>query len=303
MLLGRDASAVTACSEAMSARLRNAGRSGAGMMAISAVDVALWDLNARRLDVALVDLLGPAHHALPVYGSGGFTSYPLDRLSRQLEGWVDDGIRQVKIKVGREPDADPARLDTARKAIGDSTALFVDANGALDRTRAREWAERFRREWDVSWFEEPVTSDDVDGLRLVRDRAPAGIDIAAGEYGSLLGDFAKLLDAGAVDCLQADVTRCGGVTGVGRVIALAEAHQIDVSAHGAPALSAHAFAGARHLRHLEYFHDHTRLEHTLFDGVGAPVDGALRPERDRPGLGLVLKRADVDRYCVAAAGR
>ncbi len=283
----------------MSRALRNAGRPGAGMMAISAVDVALWDLKARLLDLPLVELLHPVHAAVPIYGSGGFTSYTLDRIESQLGGWVEAGIPRVKMKVGRVPEEDPVRLDAARKAIGEQTALFVDANGGLSRKQALYWAERFHQEWDVSWFEEPVSSDDLEGLRLVRDRAPGGIDIAAGEYGFLFADFRELVERGAVDCLQADVTRCGGITALVRISGVCDAHGIDLSGHCAPAISAHALVPVMHLRHLEYFHDHVRLESMLFDGTPEPQDGCLRPDRDRPGHGLTLKRAEAERYRVA----
>jgi L-alanine-DL-glutamate epimerase-like enolase superfamily enzyme len=282
---------------AMSAALRNEGHGGHSMMAMSAIDVSLWDLKARVVGVPVVDLLGAARESVPIYGSGGFTSYTLDRIASQLRGWVDQGIPRVKMKVSRDPGADPARLDAARKAIGDDTELYVDANGALTRKAALDWAYRFHGEWNALWFEEPVSSDDEDGLRLVRDRGPAGMDIAAGEYGYVSGDFARL--AGVVDCLQADVTRCGGFTGFLRVGALADAHNIDISGHCAPAISAHVLCAVPRVRHLEYFHDHVRVESMLFDGLLDPTGGALRVDRTRPGLGLELKRADAERWRVS----
>jgi L-alanine-DL-glutamate epimerase-like enolase superfamily enzyme len=293
---GRDVMAVGVTWEAMGRALRNAGHPGIGSMAVSAVDIALWDLKARLLKLPLVDVLGRAHDAVPIYGSGGFTSYSLDRLADQLGGWVDDGIRRVKMKVSREPAKDPARLRAARKAIGDEAELYVDSNGALSRKQALHWAERFRQEWGVVWHEEPVSSADLEGLRLLRDRAPAGLEIAAGEYGYVLRDFVNLVQAGAVDCLQADVTRCGGITGLLQVAALARAHGLDVSGHCAPQASVPALCAVANLRHLEYFHDHVRIERMLFDGVLAPDSGHLRPDRSRPGLGLELKRADAERY-------
>ncbi|MBO0728111.1 MAG: hypothetical protein J2P57_02555 [Acidimicrobiaceae bacterium] len=286
-----------ACWAAMHAAIRNAGQPGLGMMAISAVDVALWDLKARVLGQPLVRILPAWHDQVPVYGSGGFTNYPLSRLAEQLGGWVSQGIPRVKLKVSRQPEDDPARVAAARDAVGDTTELFVDANGALGRKDAVYWAQRFRDEWNVRWFEEPVSSLDVAGLRYVRDRAPGGLEVAAGEYGYQLRDFAGLLD-GAVDCLQADVTRCGGITGLLEVAGLATAHETDVSAHCAPALSAQAFCAVRRLRHLEYFHDHVRTEGLLFDGTLSPEGGALRPDLDRPGHGLSVKWADAEQYRV-----
>jgi L-alanine-DL-glutamate epimerase-like enolase superfamily enzyme len=299
LLSGKGVSDIAARWHEMSSALRNAGRPGAGMMAVSAVDVALWDVKARLLDVSVVDLLHAAHDAVPIYGSGGFTSYSLGRIESQLGGWVEQGIPRVKMKVSRDPEHDPERLDAARKAIGPDTELFVDANGALTRKQAVAWATRFHEHWGVTWFEEPVSSDDLDGLHLVRDRAPGGIDIAAGEYAFLFSDFRNLLEARAVDCMQADVTRCGGITAVVRVGGLCEAHGLDLSGHCAPAVSAHAFCGVVHLRHLEYFHDHVRVERLLFDGTLDPAGGVLRPDRDRAGLGLTFKRRDAERYQVA----
>jgi L-alanine-DL-glutamate epimerase-like enolase superfamily enzyme len=280
--------------EEMGRQLRNAGRPGIGFTAVSAVDTALWDLQARLLRVPLVTALGSARERAEIYGSGGFTSYSRDRLSEQLGGWVADGIPRVKMKVGRDDGADPARLETARDAIGNGAALYVDANGAYSRKQALAWAERYAFEWDVTWFEEPVSSADFEGLRLLRDRVPAGMDVAAGEYAYVPADFRNLLEC--VDCLQVDVTRGGGFTGFLRAAALAAAHGLDVSAHCAPQLSAHVCCAVPRFRHIEYFHDHVRIESLLFDGVLEPDDGALRPDRSRPGNGLELKRADAERF-------
>lgn len=299
MLPGSDALAPPAAWQRMSAALRNAGRPGAGAMAVSAVDVALWDLKARLLGLPLVRVLPAFHDRVPVYGSGGFTNYPLDRLTGQLAGWVGRGIGRVKLKTSRDPARDPERLTAVREALGGGVELFADANGALGRKQALYWAGRFAEEWGVRWFEEPVSSDDPDGLRIVRDGSPAPLEVAAGEYGFVLRDFTALL--GAVDCLQADVTRCGGVTGLLQVAGLAAAHHVDLSAHCAPALSAHAFCAVPRLRHLEYFHDHVRIEGLAFDGVLSPEadGGLLRPDRTRPGLGLVVKDADLEGFRIA----
>ena len=302
-LLGEDALAVKERWLAMAESIRNAGRPGVGMMAISAVDVALWDLKARLHGLPLVDLLDRAHDSVPIYGSGGFCNYPLERLQQQLAGWVEQGIPRVKLKTSRSPAEDPRRLDAVREAIGDEPELYVDANGALSRKDALAWAHRFHDEWAVSWFEEPVSSADLAGLRLVREQGPGGLDIAAGEYVYVLRDAANLLECEAVDCLQLDVTRCGGITGLIRASGAADARTIDVSGHCAPALSAHALCAVYHLRHLEFFHDHVRIERMAFDGVLDPQGGELLPDRTRPGHGLTLKRADLEECCVYRGGQ
>jgi L-alanine-DL-glutamate epimerase-like enolase superfamily enzyme len=200
------------------------------------------------------------------------------------------------MKLGRDPEEDPARLDAARAAIGDETELYVDANGAFAAKEALGWAERYAGEWDVRWFEEPVSSADFDGLRLLREHGPGGLEIAAGEYAYVPADFRNLLANGCVDCVQADPTRCGGFTGLLGVAGLADAFAIDVSGHCAPALSAHGLCAVARRRHLEYFHDHVRIERMLFDGTLDPEGGALRPDRSRPGHGLELRRGDAERY-------
>jgi L-alanine-DL-glutamate epimerase-like enolase superfamily enzyme len=293
---GRDAMAPQAAWEAMVGAIRNLGRPGISSMAIAAVDLALWDLKARLLGLPLCRLLGMAHDRVPVYGSGGFTAYSNERLTSQLAGWAHQGIPRVKMKVGSSPVDDPARVRAAREAIGDGTELFVDANGAYTRKQALELAERFREEAAVSWFEEPVSSDDLAGLRLVRDRAPAGMEVTAGEYGYDAPYFLRMLDAGAVDVLQADVTRCAGITELLRIDGLCRAHCVPLSLHCGPHIHLHPGLALAQLCHLEYFHDHVRIEHLLFDGVIEPREGALFPDLDRPGNGLELKRAEAERY-------
>ena len=296
---GRDVLAVPAVWAAMQHAVRNLGRPGVVAEAISAVDAALWDLHARLLELPLSVVLGAVHEATPVYGSGGFTSYDDARLGTQLAGWVEAGLTSVKIKVGRYPEDDEHRLRVARDAVGDDVELFVDANGAYTRKQALGWAARFA-DHGVRWLEEPVSSDDLEGLALVRDHGPGGMDVAAGEYGYDLPYFHRMLTAGAVDCLQADVTRCGGYTALARVAALCDARSLDLSLHCAPQASAHAGTAVWHLRHLEYFHDHTRIEAMAFDGVLEPErGGVLRPDRTHPGHGLTLREADLEPFRTA----
>ncbi|HLY49413.1 MAG TPA: enolase C-terminal domain-like protein [Solirubrobacteraceae bacterium] len=276
--------------------IRNLGRPGISSMAIAAVDLALWDLKARLLGLPLCRLIGMAHERVPIYGSGGFTAYSLARLQEQLAGWVERGIPRVKMKVGSHPGEDPERVRCAREAIGPEAELFVDANGAYSRKQALALAERFRADARVGWFEEPVSSDDLEGLRLLRDRAPSGMAIAAGEYGYDAGYFRRMLEAGAVDTLQADVTRCAGITELLRVDGLCRARGVPLSLHCGPAIHLHPALALGQLVHLEYFHDHVRIEHLLLDGVVAPREGALHPDLSRPGNGLTLKRSEAERY-------
>jgi len=294
---GRNAMDVPGCWNAMVHAIRNLGRPGIASMAIAAVDVALWDLKARLFDVSLVTLLGATRDAVPVYGSGGFTTYSIERLQKQFGGWVEQGIPRVKMKIGTHPAADLGRVKAAREAIGPDALLYVDANGAYSRTQALAQAEAFR-EYGVVWFEEPVSSDDLAGLHLIRDRAPAGMNIAAGEYGYDLWYFRHMLEHEAVDVLQADGSRCAGITGFLRTAALTESRSMDLSAHCAPSLHVAPCCAIARLSPIEYFYDHARIEHMLFDGTLTPVDGALHPDLSRPGMGLEFKGADAARYAI-----
>ena len=297
IVTGRNAFAIGDCWNAMVAGIRNLGRPGISSMAIAAVDNALWDLKARILDLPLVSLLGPVRAAVPIYGSGGFTSYTVAELQKQLAGWTSNGIPRVKMKIGREPDKDVARVHAARDTIGRNSELFVDANGAYSRKQALAMASAFA-ESEVSWFEEPVSSDDLEGLRLMRDRAPPGMDISAGEYGYESGYFRRMLQAGAVDVLQADATRCAGITGFMQAAALCQAFHLPLSSHCAPSIHVHPCCAATPVRHLEYFYDHVRIEKMLFEGAIEPRDGSLAPDLARPGLGLEFKWTDAARYAV-----
>jgi L-alanine-DL-glutamate epimerase-like enolase superfamily enzyme len=276
-------------------KIRNLGRPGIASMAIAAVDNALWDLKAKLLGQPLARLFGQCRDCVPVYGSGGFTSYDRTRLQAQLRGWAEVGFEMVKIKIGREPAADVQRVQDAREAIGEDTALFVDANGAYSRKQALQMAEKFQ-DYGVCWFEEPLSSDDLEGLRLLVERIPAGMEVTAGEYGYELGYFKTMLAAGAVDVLQADASRCGGLTGFLEVAALCKAFGLPLSSHCCPSLHLPAALSLPQLRHLEYFHDHVRIEQLLFEGAPVVKEGSLYPNLSSPGFGLLFKHQDAQPY-------
>jgi len=292
---GRSAFDIAGAGAALWRSVRNLGRSGLAATAISAIDTALWDLKARLLRVPMARLLGMCRDEVAVYGSGGFTSYSDAQLQTQLAGWVErDGCRWVKMKIGSEPTRDPHRVKVARSVIGDA-GLFVDANGAFAAKQALRLAVQMA-EYDVTWFEEPVSSDDLAGLALMRADGPPRMDIAAGEYIYTQDDAQRLLRRPSVDVLQADVTRCGGISGFMKLAALCEARHVDLSGHCAPALHLHVACGAARLRHLEWFHDHVRIEHMLFDGAPVAQDGCIRPDLSQPGYGLVFKERDAEQF-------
>ncbi|MGW2342477.1 enolase C-terminal domain-like protein [Streptomyces sp. NPDC001661] len=298
---GRDAFDTPAAHVAQCQGVRDAGRPGIAGCAISAVDLALWDLKARLMDLPLVRLLGAARDTVPVYGSGGFTTYHDSHLAAQLSGWVHgQHIPRVKIRIaeacGRAVPRDLQRVRSARQVIGTDAELYVDAGGGYNRKQAVRVGEALVTH-GVGWFEEPVSSDDLTGLRLVRDALVC--DVTAGAYGYDLPGFARMISAGAVDCLQVDVTRCGGITEFLRAASLAHAHGLEVSAHGAPHAHADVAASVPNLRHVEWFHDHVRIESMFFAGVLDPTGGTVRPGQNGPGNGLVLRSEEVEEYRVA----
>lgn len=295
-VVGADAMSPRAVWNQMYRSVRNLGRDGIASTAISAVDTAVWDLKARCLGCSMVGLLGQVRESIPVYGSGGFTSYSDEQLTSQLACWVASGIRSVKMKIGSEPERDVKRVRAARAAIGDA-ALYVDANGAYNVKQALDLASEFS-DYGVTWFEEPVSADDLTGLRFIRERSPLGMEIAAGEYGYNQRYFRHMLQSGAVDVLQADATRCGGVTGFLLAADIADNFGRPLSAHTAPALHGSLCCAATRARNVEYFHDHARIERMLFEGGPALQNGDLIPDRSLEGLGLVFKDADARRFQV-----
>lgn len=292
---GLDAFDIARCSAAMQRAVRNLGRSGVAACAISAVDCALWDAKAKLLGVPLIALLGRARDSIPVYGSGGFTTQGPPQVARQIDIWVKQSVTRFKIKIGRDDAADDARLSAARAAMPEGSALFVDANGAYHPKRAMHRAQQMGK-FGITWFEEPVSSDDTEGLRFVRGRSH--IDIAAGEYCYNPDDARRLLEADAVDVLQADATRALGLSGFLQIAHLAAAHHRPLSSHCAPALHVAVMCHVADGMNLEYFSDHARIEAMLFDGVSEVRDGCLTPQSDRPGFGFALKTKDAERYAL-----
>ncbi len=302
VISGRDPMDVPACNQQMTRACRNVGQPGVAACAISAVDIALWDLKARTLGISLSDLIGRVTDAVPIYGSGGFTTYSDEVTTAQLRTWVEEWhIPSVKIKIGESwghnATRDLERVALTRKVVGDLVEIYVDANGAYQRKQAIRLGHTMSDCYDVVWFEEPVSSDDLYGLREVRDQCRS--DVTAGEYGYNPWYFTKMISAGAVNCIQADVTRCGGYTAWFQVAHLAAAHQLQISGHCAPNLHAHIAIAVPNIRHVEYFHDHHHIETQLFDGCLPPFGGSLKPDRSRPGHGMTFRTSDAERFRIA----
>jgi L-alanine-DL-glutamate epimerase-like enolase superfamily enzyme len=296
VVVGLDPMSIPRAWTAMERQVRNLGRPGVSGMAISAVDNALWDLKSKLLRVPLITLLGAVRSELPIYGSGGFTSYTDEQLEEQFGAWIAQGISRVKMKVGREPEKDLERVAVARRAIGDGVELFVDANSAYDRKQALYYMGRFADEFDARWMEQPLPPEDRSGMRFLRERSPARMDITDGEYGYELPYFREMIESGAVDVVMADATRCCGITGFLKVGALCESWRLPMSSHCAPLLHIHPGCALPSMRHAEYFHDHIRIERMFFDGVPEPLNGALWPDLSLPGFGIAFRRTDAEPY-------
>ncbi len=266
---------------------RNLGTKGLVMQALSAVDIAGWDLKARLLGVSLTSLFGRCRAEVPIYGSGGFTTLTDAELEQQVDWWRSVGCTMMKIKIGESwgtcVERDLDRVHVLRDLAGAHAELMVDANGGYSAGQARRVGAALD-DLGVVWFEEPVSSDDTEGLAVVR--AALRCDVAAGEYAADLYDVRTLLPV--VDCLQLDVTRCGGYTGWLRAAALAQAHNLQVSGHCAPSLHACVAAAVPNLRHVEWFADHARLEPLLADGLPVARAGALHPDPTSLGHGMRL---------------
>jgi L-alanine-DL-glutamate epimerase-like enolase superfamily enzyme len=286
---GRSAFDIPAGWAAMHRAGRNLGTKGLVMQALSAVDIAWWDLKARLLDVPLAGLFGRCRREIPVYGSGGFTTLTESELAKQVDWWRSAGCTAMKIKIGEawggNVDRDLERVRQLARFAGEEVELMVDANGAYTIGQARRVGAALD-DLGVTWFEEPVSSDDTSGLAQLRDCLR--LDIAAGEYAADVYDVLALLPA--VDCLQLDVTRCGGYTGWLRGAALAQSWNLPVSAHCAPSLHAPVTAAIPNLRHIEWFVDHARLEPLLVDGLPTVCNGALHLGADEPGHGMRISR-------------
>jgi L-alanine-DL-glutamate epimerase-like enolase superfamily enzyme len=251
----------------------------------------LWDLKAKVLGQPLHRLLGACRDEVPVYGSGGFVSLSDEELVEQLHHWTRDlGASMVKIKVGENwgtnPRRDLSRTELTASTVGPDVQVFVDANGGYTPGQARRLGQAYD-DLGVTWFEEPVSSESLDDLALLRSALRA--DVAAGEYLSSARAAEAMCRAGAVDCLQLDVTRCVGISGWLKAAAVAESYGLQVSGHCAPSAHLAVAASVPNLRHVEFFSDHERVEQLLFDGVIIPIDGSCRLDDKSVGNGLTLR--------------
>ncbi|TPW27885.1 mandelate racemase/muconate lactonizing enzyme family protein [Martelella alba] len=268
--------------------LRGVGRKGLTYCALSAIDIALWDLKGKIVDLPIYRLIGGGRTKVPVYASGGWTSYSDDELLEEVTGMVGRGFRAVKFKVGSDggtnPRRDAERVRKVREAVGPDIALMVDANNAFDAATAVQLANRIR-DYDITLFEEPVFADDMPGLQ--RFKRGTDIPLATGEHEYLKFGVRDLLLHQAADIIQVDGTRAGGYTEMIKCAALTQAWNVRFAPHAMENIHlqlAAAIPNTLFLERLLMFED---LTANVFDNAPVPIDGFMHVP-DLPGLGLTL---------------
>ncbi|MGZ3773378.1 MAG: enolase C-terminal domain-like protein [Pseudobdellovibrionaceae bacterium] len=295
LVVGEDVYDISRIWQKMKKAIRNEGHYGISAMAIAAVDIALWDLKAKVLGVSLVKLIGVLRDKVELYGSGGFTSYSEEQLQQQLITWQKKGLKKFKIKVGANPDTDASRVQFVRKVIGPNAGLMVDANEAYRPIQALCMAYKFS-EQNVIWFEQPISCEDLEGMKELKDRFPVGMALTSGEYIYNSARTLYYLNSRCVDVLQLDVTRCQGISGLLESAALCDIYNVPISTHCAPALHSAFGCAVRGLIHIESFFDHERIENEFFEGIYEIQNGCIYPDFSAVGHGLKLKANNIERY-------
>lgn len=272
---------------------RGVGRKGLAFCAYSAVDLALWDLKGKILGLPVYKLLGGGRNVVPVYASGGWSSYTVDELVGEATMAVSRGYNAVKIKVGveggRNPSEDLRRVKAVREAIGPGVKLMLDANNIWTSGTAVRFANQVK-EYDILFFEEPVPADDMPGL--ARFRRGTDVPLATGEHEYTRFGVRDLVVAGAVDVLQVDATKCGGYTETLRMNAIAQAWNITFAPHAMEHMHMHLLAAAPNGAFLERLLMFEPVVEKTFVNPPAPVNGMLRLP-DGPGLGLEYKLDEI----------
>lgn len=290
VLVGQDPSVVGELWAEMMWVVRDFGRGGVALQALSAVDVALWDLKGRAEGQPVFRLLGELRPDVVVYGSGGFTSFSPEELVAEMRAFVDTGFGAVKMKVGKSfgtcEEEDVSRVQAVREAIGSETELYVDANGAYGVEQAIRMAERFAAH-DVRLFEEPVPADDTGGLAAVRAASP--IPIATGEQEYEAAGLRRLAEVGAAEVLQPDILRIGGVTGWRRAAVVAADNGLQLMSHAAQLVSLQVGCATAGFAAAEYMAIQVEMDRLWYRDVPVPVGGRWTPLPDRPGMGLDLR--------------
>lgn len=297
ILIGADPLFIEKLWDDMFWRVRGVGRKGLAFGAISAVDIALWDLKAKYFNVPLYKLLGAYTDTVPVYGSGGWTHFSADELVAEQAGYVERGMKSVKMKVGKDfgksEKEDIERLAAVRDAVGDDVEILIDANNGYYAKQAIRMARAFEP-YRVGWFEEPVLADDIEGLAAIA--AAIDIPVATGEHEYSKFGFRELIARGGADIVQPDIGRVGGVTEWIKVANLAHAFNLPVAPHAFQLVHLHVTCATPNLRIVEYLGAAEEFDKLVYTEFPEPIDGMWSPYPDRPGLGLELNPDVVKKY-------
>jgi L-alanine-DL-glutamate epimerase-like enolase superfamily enzyme len=303
LLVGEDSLRVEGLWQRMFQESLLQGRAGSVMRAISILDCALWDLNARTARLPLYQYLGAAAmDEVPAYASGGYylEGKTPAKLGAEMAGYVDAGFRAVKMKVGRlSPRDEEARVKAAREAIGPDVELMLDANNAWhDLPTAMRYMRRFEP-YDPYWIEEPFFPDDIENhARLAKlTRVP----VATGEIGTGRWHFKEILDKGAAAILQTDALVCGGISEWKRIAATAASYNVTVCPHWFHDLHAHLVAATPNARYVEYFPDDQVLNFRRLIGTQLEQRNGMLVLPRAAGLGFDFDEPAVSRYAVASA--
>ena len=299
LLIGQDPFNIEKLWNDMFWRVRGYGRKGVAFCALSAVDIGLWDLKAKALGLPLYKLLGPFTDSVPIYGSGGWTNLTQEELVAEMAGYVEQGIKRVKMKVGKDfgksEREDLQRLAAVRKTLGDDVAIYVDANNGYYSKQAIYMAKEFEQ-FQVGWFEEPVLADDIGGLAEIKHAT--SIPIATGEHEYTKHGFRELIAGGGVDIVQPDVGRVGGVTEWMKVAHMAHAFNLPVAPHAVQLVHLHLACATPNLKVVEYMNTSLEGDRVWYTEFPQPSGGMWSPFPDKPGLGLELDPYAVERWAV-----
>lgn len=292
VVIGRDADATEKLWQDMWWKVHYSGRGGHATSAISAVDVALWDLKAQRLNMPLWRLFGGYDPVVDVYAGGIDLDFTIDALLKQADGFLKHGHRAIKMKAGRPRlSEDIERVRSMRKHLGEDFPIMVDANMRWTADQAIRAARAFR-DYNLVWLEEPTIPDDVAGhVRVVRE---GGIPVATGENMHTLYEFQQMISAGGVTYPEPDVSNCGGMTIFRKIAAVAEAHNLPVTSHGAHDLTVQLMAAAPNRRLMEV-HGFS-LDRFVADPM--KIVNGLTTAPERPGHGIELDFKGLEQYRV-----
>lgn len=276
--------------------MRGVGRKGLAYCAYSAVDVALWDIKGKALGMPLYRLLGGTNPCVPIYGSGGWTSYSTEELVAEAKMMVARGYKKIKLKVGvdggRNPSEDVRRVAAVREAIGPDIGFMLDANNVWRASAAMQFANRVR-EYNIEFFEEPVFADDIPGL--AEFKRGTDIPLATGEHEYTRFGVRDLLLNNAADIVQCDVTRCGGYTEMLKIVGMTQAWNKGFAPHGMEHMHMHLVAAAPNGMYLEHLFMFDEVVHNVYKDAPEPKDGILTIP-DKPGLGIELNEDYIREY-------